>query len=299
MNAAFIEQLISKAETLMEALPYMQAFSGKYFVIKYGGQAMVSDEMTASVVADIVLLKHIGIKPVLVHGGGKKVSAMMQKMGKKPRFVEGLRITDDETMEVAEMVLLGNISNRIVSLLNRCGAPAVGISGADGGLIQAVRKPPFLAGGSPGQIVDLGRVGEVNSVNTALIKILSENGYIPVVSPVGAGPCWESLNINADHAAGDLAGALQAEKLVILTDVEGVYRQDDGGLKFISRITGKEIGVLVKEGQINGGMIPKVEACLLALNKGVARTHIIDGRREHALVLEIFTDAGIGTMVTL
>ncbi len=299
MNADFIEQLISKAETLMEALPYMQAFSGKYFVIKYGGQAMVSEEMTASVVADIVLLKHIGIKPVLVHGGGKEVSAMMQKIGKEPRFVEGLRITDDETMEVAEAVLLGNINNRIVSLLNRCGAPAVGLGGADGGLFQALRKPPFLTGGSPGQVVDLGRVGEVSGVNTALIRILSENGYIPVVSPVGAGPSWESLNINADHAAGELAGALQAEKLVILTDVEGVYRQAKGGRIFISRISGQEIGSLVEEGQINGGMIPKVEACLRALNKGAARTHIIDGRREHALILEIFTDAGIGTMVTL
>lgn len=299
MNADFIEQLISKAETLMEALPYMQAFSGKYFVIKYGGQAMVSEEMTASVVADIVLLKHIGIKPVLVHGGGKEVSAMMQKIGKEPRFVEGLRITDDETMEVAEAVLLGNINNRIVSLLNRCGAPAVGLGGADGGLFQALRKPPFLTGGSPGQVVDLGRVGEVSGVNTALIRILSENGYIPVVSPVGAGPSWESLNINADHAAGELAGALQAEKLVILTDVEGVYRQAKGGRIFISRISGQEIGSLVEEGQINGGMIPKVEACLRALNKGAARTHIINGRREHALILEIFTDAGIGTMVTL
>ena len=299
MNADFIEQLISKAETLMEALPYMQAFSGKYFVIKYGGQAMVSEEITASVVADIVLLKHIGIKPVLVHGGGKEVSAMMHKIGKEPCFVEGLRVTDDETMEVAEMVLLGNINNRIVSLLNRCGAPAVGLGGADGGLFQALRKPPFLTGGSPGQIVDLGRVGEVSGVNTALIRILSENGYIPVVSPVGAGPSWESLNINADHAAGELAGALQAEKLVILTDVEGVYRQAKGGRIFISRISGPEIGSLVEEGQINGGMIPKVEACLRALNKGAGSTHIIDGRREHALILEIFTDAGIGTMVTL
>lgn len=299
MNAEFFDNLISKAEVLIEALPYMQAFSGKYFVIKYGGQAMVSDEMTASAVADIVLLKHIGIKPVLVHGGGKEVSAMMQKMGKKPRFVGGLRVTDDETMEVAEMVLLGNVNSRIVSLLNRCGASAVGLSGADAGLFQAVRKPPFTPGASPGKVVDLGRVGEINRVDTALIKILSESGYIPVVSPIGSGPSWESLNINADHAAGELAGALQAEKLIILTDVEGVYRQTQAGLKFISKITEKEISDLVEEGQINGGMIPKVEACLRALNKGVARTHIIDGRRAHALILEIFTDAGIGTMVTL
>ncbi|NLA25936.1 MAG: acetylglutamate kinase [Firmicutes bacterium] len=299
MKADVFEHLITKAKNLIEALPYMQAFSEKYFVIKYGGQAMVSDEAMASVVTDIVLLKHLGIKPVLVHGGGKEVSAMMERMGKKPRFVDGLRITDDETMEVAEMVLLGNINNRIVNLLNRRGARAVGLSGADAGLFQAVRKLPVTAGTSQGRTVDLGRVGVIRAIDTELVKILSENGYIPVVSSIGSGPSWESLNLNADHAAGKLAGALEAEKLIILTDVEGVYRQSEAGLKFISRITGEEIGRLIEDGQINGGMIPKVEACLQALGKGVARTHIIDGRRDHALILEIFTDAGIGTMVTL
>jgi acetylglutamate kinase len=300
VNAEVFDNLISKAEVLIEALPYMQAFSGKYFVIKYGGQAMVSEELTASVVADIVLLKHIGIKPILVHGGGKEVSAMMEKMGKKPRFVGGLRVTDDETMEVAEMVLLGHVNSRIVSLLNRCGARAVGLSGADAGLFQAVRKAPVASVASPGEVVDLGRVGEIVRVDTSLIQILSESGYIPVVSPIASGPSWESLNVNADHAAGELAGALPAEKLIILTDVEGIYREtEEGRREFISRITEKEIRELVAAGQINGGMIPKVEACLKALSKGVNRTHIINGRREHALILEIFTDAGIGTMVTL
>lgn len=299
MNADFFEQLVSKAENLIEALPYMQAFSGKYFVIKYGGQAMVSDEATNSVVTDIVLLKHIGIKPVLVHGGGKEVSAMMEKMGKKPRFIDGLRITDEETMKVAEMVLLGNINNRIVSLLNRRGARAVGLSGADAGLFQAARKPPVSTGTSPGTTVDLGRVGLIKGIDTELVRILSESGYIPVISPIGPGLSWESLNINADHAAGELAGALHAEKLIILTDVEGIFRKSETGLKFISRITGEEIGRLIEEGQINGGMIPKVEACLRALSEGAARAHIIDGRRAHALILEIFTDSGIGTMVTL
>lgn len=299
MNAEFIENLISKAEVLIEALPYMQAFSGKYFVVKYGGQAMINDELMASVAADIVLLKHIGIKPILVHGGGKEISDMMKKMGKKPRFVGGLRVTDDETMEVAEMVLLGNVNRRIVGLLNRSGAQAVGLSGADAGLLQARRKPPFRLNDSSGEVVDLGRVGEINWVETALIETLSESGYIPVVSSIGVGPSWKSLNINADHAAGELAGALQAEKLIIMTDVEGVYRQTPEGLKFVSAIKEKEIRALIQEGQINGGMVPKVEACLRALGQGVARTHIIDGRRPHALILEIFTDAGIGTMVTL
>lgn len=291
-----MESLIFRAEALIEALPYMQRFSGQYFVVKYGGQAMVSSEMIATVVADIVLLQHVGIKPVLVHGGGKEIDELMLKLGKEPRFVQGLRVTDDETMEIAEMVLQGKVNRRIVALVNRCGARAVGLSGGDGGLFQALRKPPFTGPG--GNSVDLGRVGQIKKLDTALVKTLCENGYIPVISSIGAGPDWESLNINADHAAGELAGALQAEKLIILTDVEGVYRQaaDDG---FISEIKEKEIRALIEAGQINGGMIPKVEACLRALKEGVARTHIIDGRRRHALILETFTDTGIGTMVTL
>ncbi len=291
-----MEELISRAEALIEALPYMQRFSGQYFVVKYGGQAMVSSEMIATVVADIVLLQHVGIKPVLVHGGGKEIDELMGKLGKEPRFVNGLRVTDDETMEIAEMVLQGKVNRRIVALVNRCGARAVGLSGSDAGLFKALRKPPFA--GPDGESVDLGRVGEIRELDTALVKTLCESGYIPVVSSIGAGPTWESLNINADHAAGELAGALQAAKLIILTDVEGVCRQTEGdGL--ISQIKEKEIRALIEAGQINGGMIPKVEACLRALKKGVSRTHIIDGRRKHALILETFTDTGIGTMVTL
>ena len=291
-----MESLISRAEALIEALPYMQSFSGRYFVVKYGGQAMVSREMMANVVADIVLLKQVGIKPVLVHGGGKEIDEVMLKLGKEPRFVDGLRVTDDETMEIAEMVLQGKVNRRIVALINRCGAPAVGLGGGDGGLLQARTMPPLAA--ASGESVDLGRVGEIERVDTALIVSLSESGYIPVIASIGAGPSWESLNINADHAAGELAGALRAEKLILLSDVEGVYRrsEEDG---FISAIKEKEVRDLIRKGQINGGMIPKVEACLKALKQGVARTHILDGRRKHALILETFTDTGIGTMVTL
>ncbi|NLA05918.1 MAG: acetylglutamate kinase [Firmicutes bacterium] len=291
-----MESLISRAEALIEALPYMQSFSGRYFVVKYGGQAMVSREMMANVVADIVLLKQVGIKPVLVHGGGKEIDEVMLKLGKEPRFVDGLRVTDDETMEIAEMVLQGKVNRRIVALINRCGVPAVGLGGGDGGLLRARTMPPLAA--ASGESVDLGRVGEIERIDTALIESLSESGYIPVIASIGAGPSWESLNINADHAAGELAGALRAEKLILLSDVEGVYRrsEEDG---FISAIKEKEVRDLIRKGQINGGMIPKVEACLKALKQGVARTHILDGRRKHALILETFTDTGIGTMVTL
>lgn len=298
MNSGFVENPISKAEALVEALPYMQLFSGKYFVVKYGGQAMVSSELMATVVTDIVLLKQVGIKPVLVHGGGKEINEMMRRLGKKPQFAGGLRVTDDETMEIAEMVLQGKVNRHIVALLSRCGARAVGLSGGDAGLFQARKKAPFSAD-FPGESVDLGRVGEIEHVDISLIETLSESDYIPVISSIGAGPAWESLNINADHAAGELAGALQAEKLIVLTDVEGVYRQADKDAGIISSIKESEIRFLIQEGQINGGMIPKVEACLQAVKQGVSRAHIIDGRQKHALILEIFTDAGIGTMVTL
>jgi acetylglutamate kinase len=299
MNSGFAESSISKAEALVEALPYMQLFSGKYFVVKYGGQAMVSSELMATVVTDIVLLKQIGIKPVLVHGGGSEINEMMRRLGKKPQFAGGLRVTDDETMEIAEMVLQGKVNRQIVALLSRCGARAVGLSGGDAGLFQSRKREPFSPADAPDERVDLGRVGQIEHVDTALIETLSEKGYIPVISSIGAGPSWESLNINADHAAGELAGALQAEKLIVLTDVEGVYRQADKEAGIISAIKENEIRYLIQEGQINGGMIPKVEACLQALKQGVSRAHIIDGRQKHALILEIFTDAGIGTMVTL
>ena len=260
---------------------------------------MVNDAIMESVVVDIVLLKYIGIKPILVHGGGKEVSELMHRLGKKPHFVDGLRVTDDETMEIVEMVLMGKVNQRIVSLLNRHGGNAVGLSGRDAGLFTATRKGPQPVNGDKnGPAVDLGRVGEIRRVNPALLHTISNNGYIPVISSIAAGPEGEALNINADHVAGALAAALGAEKMIILTDVEGVYRKKESGLDFISTITESEIRALIAEGLINGGMIPKVEACLQALERGVNGAHIIDGRVSHSLILEIFTDAGIGTMVT-
>ncbi len=289
---------IAKAEVLVEALPYMRAFTGKYFVIKYGGQAMVNQELMESVIVDLVLLKYIGVKPVLVHGGGKEVSEVMEKMGKKPRFVNGLRVTDDETMEIVEMVLMGKVNQQIVSLFNKQGGTAVGFSGRDAEMVQARRmghQP--VNSDSGGETVDLGRVGEIIQINPALIHTVSENGYIPVISSIGAGINGESLNINADNVAGEMAIALKAEKLIVLTDVDGVYHLKEGKQQFISSITHNEIKAMIINKEISGGMIPKVESCLMALDGGVRRTHIVDGRVPHSLLLEIFTDSGIGTMV--
>ncbi len=287
---------IPKAEVLVEALPYMRAFAGKYFVVKYGGQAMSSQELMESVIVDLVLLKYIGVKPVLVHGGGKEVSTIMQKMGKEPEFVNGLRVTDDETMEIVEMVLNGKINQKIVSLFNQQGGKAVGFSGRDAEILQAKRVGQQPAG-SKGENVDLGRVGEIIQVNPDLLQAVSDSGYIPVLSSIGSGVNGESLNINADHVAGELAVALKAEKLIVLSDVDGIYREEAGKREFISAVTKGEIRTMIMSGAISGGMIPKVESCLLALDGGVRRTHIIDGRVPHSLILEIFTDSGIGTMV--
>ncbi len=289
---------ISKAEVLVEALPYMRKFSGAYFVVKYGGQAMVNRELMESVIIDLVLLKYIGVKPILVHGGGKEVSEVMERLGKKPQFVNGLRVTDDETMEIVEMVLMGKVNQNIVSLFNQQGGKAVGFSGRDGEILQARRlDPQVINKDSSQESVDLGRVGEIMQINPALIHSVSDNGYIPVISSIGAGLNGESLNINADHVAGELAVALKAEKLIVLTDVDGIYSVKDDQQEFISSISQGEIKAMIMKGEISGGMIPKVESCLMALRGGVRRTHIIDGRVPHSLILEIFTDSGIGTMV--
>ncbi|NLM23016.1 MAG: acetylglutamate kinase [Firmicutes bacterium] len=287
--------LIAKAQVLVEALPYIRAFSGKFFVVKYGGHAMINEELKASVILDIVLMKFIGIKPILVHGGGNEINEVMERLGKKPRFVNGLRVTDQETMEIVEMVLMGKVNRQIVSLVNRYGGKAVGLSGKDANLLQARRRPPEEV---DGEKVDLGLVGEITRVNTELLHIISDNSYIPVVSSIAVGPGGESLNINADHVAGKLATALQAEKLIVLTDVEGIYDRRSSEEEFVSRIRAKEAREWIASGRISGGMIPKVEACLEAVSSGVSRAHILDGRTPHSLLLEIFTDRGIGTMVT-
>lgn len=299
MNAAMAE-LVQKAEILVEALPYIRSFAGHFFVIKYGGQAMVNEELKAAVTVDLVLLKYIGIKPVLVHGGGKEINRMMERLGKEPRFVNGLRVTDDETMEIVEMVLQGKVNRQIVSLINQGGGKAVGLSGKDAGLFQARRQGPQpVPGGAPDERVDLGRVGEITTVDPELIYHLSDSGYIPVVSCIAQGPVGESLNVNADHVAAALAVALRAKKLLLLTDVEGIYCAEEGsGRVFLSTLREAEARQMISTGAINGGMIPKVESCLDALAAGVSRTHIIDGRVPHSMLLEVFTDRGVGTMVT-
>lgn len=285
-----MDSIIEKANVLIEALPYIRTFYGKTFVIKYGGNAMVNDEIKRAVILDVILLKYVGVNPVLVHGGGPEINQMLKLLGKKSEFVNGLRVTDAETMDVVQMVLVGRVNQEIVSLINRYGGKAVGLSGKDANLIIA-RK--HQQDGEP----DLGYVGDVVKVNPDIVHIVSKAGYIPVVSSVGMGSEGESYNINADTVAGELAAALNADKLIILTDVEGISEdpQDPGTL--ISSLTVARAMELIQQGKIAGGMIPKVEACISALKSGVTRTHIIDGRGLHSLLLEVFTDKGIGTMV--
>lgn len=292
-----MKELIQKAGVLIEALPYLRTFADKTFVIKYGGQAMVSDELKKSVMMDIILLKFIGINPILVHGGGAEVTDLMNRLGKEAVFANGLRVTDAETMEVVEMVLTGKVNKEIVSLINRFGGKAVGLSGKDSNLIVARRRAPERINGST-ETVDLGFVGDIIKVNPDVIHTLSREGYIPVISSIGAGIEGESLNINADHVAGELAAALSAEKLILLTDVEGIFSDPTEPSSLISSLSKAKALEMIEEGKINKGMIPKVEAALTALEHEVARTHIIDGRIPHSLLLEIFTDHGIGTMVT-
>jgi len=290
-------ELIGKAEVLMEALPYIRTFADNTFVIKYGGQAMVSDELKKSVIMDIILLKFIGINPIVVHGGGAEVTSLLERLGKEAVFANGLRVTDEETMEVVEMVLTGKVNKEIVSLINRYGGRAVGLSGKDSDLLAARRRPPERVNGSSVP-VDLGLVGDIVKVNPHVLNILSSQGYIPVISSVAAGLEGESLNINADHVAGELAAALSAEKLILLTDVEGIFDDPNNKATLISTLPQTKALEMIASGRINKGMIPKVEACLTALEHNVHRTHIIDGRLPHSLLLEIFTDHGIGTMVT-
>jgi len=290
-----MEEIIKKAEILIEALPYIRSFFGKTFVIKYGGAAQLKQELKDAFARDVVLLNYIGIHPIVVHGGGPKISSVMEKMGKKPSFIQGHRVTDKETIDIVEMVLGGLINKEIVSLINGHGGKAVGLSGKDGGLIKAKRK--LLKTSSKkgkGKRIDLGLVGEVTEVDTHIISSLEKEGFIPVISPIGISQEGETLNINADSVASFIASALKAEKLILLTDVPGVKDKKD---RIISTLTKQQIKKLINDGTIAGGMLPKVQACLKAIGGGVAKTHIIDGRIPHCLLLEIFTKSGIGTEI--
>lgn len=291
-----MEEIIRKAEILIDALPYIRNFYGKTFVIKYGGAAQTEEGLKESFAKDVVMMNYIGIHTVIVHGGGPKISAMMQKMGKKPEFVDGQRVTDQETMDIVEMVLGGLINKEIVSLINRYGGKAVGLSGKDGGMIRAQKKMIKKSASETGvgEIIDLGLVGEVTSVDPSVIDGLDKGGFIPVVAPIGAGPKGETLNINADFVASAIASALKSEKLVLLTDVPGLL--DNKG-KTISTLKKGRIDKLIKDGTISGGMLPKVTACMNAISGGVNKTHIVDGRVPHCLLLEIFTKEGIGTEI--
>jgi len=288
---------MKREQVLMEALPYIQKFHGKTIVIKLGGHAMVDPLILEMAIRDAVLLRYVGMKVVLVHGGGPEITKKMRAMGKEPKFVAGLRITDRETMEIAQMVLVGKINDGIVSLIARCGARGIGLSGNDGNLMIARKmEVQQVRNGDEMQEVDLGFVGEIELVDPAVLHTLLERDYIPVVAPIAIDREGNSLNINADTAAGEIAIALQAHKLVNLTDVDGVM--DSARQEVFRKLTAAELDRLIDDGTVSGGMIPKISACLRAVKHGVASAHILNGNREHNLLLELFTDAGVGTMVS-
>jgi acetylglutamate kinase len=286
-----MQPMIHRAEVLLEALPYLQSFQGKTLVIKYGGSAMEKADLKEQFARDVLLLRLIGIRPVIVHGGGPQIGALMKKLGKEPRFVGGMRVTDPETMELVEMVLVGKLNKEIVGLINVHGGRAVGLSGKDGNLLRARKRLHRMPDGSS---VDIGLVGEVETVNADMIRLLEDNGLIPVIAPVGVGAQGESYNVNADLVAGEVAAALRAEKLIHLTDVRGINGEDG---RLVSRLTRRDAERLIKANVIEGGMLPKVESALRALEGGAAKSHIIDGRIPHAVLLEVFTHEGIGTEI--
>lgn len=288
---------VEKADVLIEALPYMQKFAGKTIVVKYGGNAMINEELKKNVIKDIILMKCVGMRPVVVHGGGPEITGMLQQMGKKSEFVSGLRVTDAETVGIAEMVLVGKINTEIVSLLNQHGARAIGLNGKDADLIVAAKHLAKVIDNGQTKEVDIGYVGDVTKINPSIIRTLLDNNYIPVIAPTGVGLKGETYNINADYVAGEIAASLGAEKLLLITDVEGIYRDFNDKSSFISTLSVYEAERMIREKQIDGGMIPKVEACLRALAGGAAKTHIIDGRKPHSLLIEVFTNTGIGTEV--
>jgi len=280
--------VFEKAQIIVEALPYIKAFYGRTVVVKYGGSAMGDSELQNAVMQDLVLMKYVGMNPVVIHGGGPGITSMLNRLGIKTRFVKGLRVTDPEVMEVVEMVLVGKINKQIVAGINECGGKAIGLSGKDGSLIQAVQ----MNGAE-----DLGFVGEVAQINPCVLNPLVEAGYIPVIAPIGIGQDGMTYNINADHVASKIAVSLGADKLILLTDVPGILTDPGDPSTLISSIRISEIPDLIDAGIISGGMIPKVECCIHALENGVARTHIVDGRVPHSILLEVLTDQGSGTMV--
>ena len=292
-----MQKLIDKATVLMEALPYIRRFYQKTIVIKYGGHAMIEKELKKDFAMDITLMNYIGLNPVVVHGGGPQIEEVLKKMGKSSKFIEGLRVTDEEIMEVVEMVLVGKVNKEIVSLINQQGGKAVGLSGQDGHLITAkkLRLSSLRSKNNRHKIKDMGLVGKIESVNPHVIETLDRSKFIPIIAPIGTGKDGKTYNINADMVAGKIASALKAEKFILLTDTEGVL--DKKG-NLISSMNEKKARTFIKKGQISGGMIPKVNCCLQALKEGVAKAHIIDGRIKHAILLEIFTDVGIGTQIT-
>jgi len=287
---------LEKAKILSESLPYIKEFYNKTVVIKYGGHAMVDEELQRNFALDIILMKYIGINPVIVHGGGPQINRFLDKMNIKSNYIQGMRVTDGETMDVVEMVLVGKVNKEIVSLINHHGGKAVGLSGRDGDLIKA-KKMEILkaqAKDAPPELIDLGRVGQVTQVNPEILETLDSQNFIPVIAPVGVGEDGYSFNINADLVAGAIAARLEAEKLVLLTDVAGVL---DGQGELIPTMTRREADSMVASGEIAGGMIPKVKCCLKAVKDGVKKAHIIDGRLEHAVLLEMFTKDGVGTEI--
>lgn len=285
-----------RAQILAEALPYIQRFQGKTIVIKYGGSAMVDDELKRGFARDIVLMKLVGMNPVVVHGGGPQIGKLLERIGKESKFVQGMRVTDSETMDIVEMVLGGLVNKNIVSLINQHGGKAVGLSGKDGGLIRAKKMLLKTEPGSklPSEIIDIGHVGEVTSIDPEVVALLDKNDFIPVIAPIGVGEDGQAYNINADIVAGKLAITLQAEKLILLTNTVGVLDSED---KLLTGLSAKEVDALVENGVIAGGMLPKVDCALDAVKSGVRAAHIIDGRVPHALLLEIFTDQGVGTLI--
>jgi acetylglutamate kinase len=284
---------VDRAEILMEALPYIRAFQGKTLVIKYGGAAMDQARLKEQFAKDVLLLRLVGIRPVIVHGGGPQIGALMKRLGKEPRFVAGMRVTDEETVEIVEMVLVGKINKEIVGLINHHGGRAVGLSGKDGNLIRARKR---LHRTPDGEVADIGLVGEVVAVNPEAIRLLEEHGFVPVIAPVGVGESGETYNINADLVAGEVAAALAAEKLIHLTDVPGIVGEDG---RLVSTLAKRDAERLIKAGVIDGGMLPKVESSLRALAGGAQKAHIIDGRVAHAILLEVLTKEGIGTEIVL